>query len=34
VKNASIVLSMRFGHEPYFLEWKQEITFQIGMKLL
>jgi len=34
VKNANIVLSMRFGHEPYFLEWKQEITFQIGMKLL
>ena len=34
VKNANIILSMRFGHEPYYLEWKQEITFQIGMKLL
>lgn len=34
VKDANIVLSMHFAHEPYFLEWKQEITFQIGMKLL
>jgi len=34
VRNANIVLSMRFDHEPYFLEWKQEITFQIGMTLL
>ncbi len=34
VKDASIVLSMHFTHEPYYLKWKQDITFQIGMKLL
>lgn len=34
VKNANIVLSIHLEHEPYFLEWKQEIKFQIGMKLL
>ncbi len=34
VKGASVVLSMHFAHEPYYLEWKQEIKFQIGMKLL
>lgn len=34
VKGANIVLSMNCAHEPYFLEWKKNITFEIGMKLL
>jgi hypothetical protein len=34
VKNANIVLSVDFVHEPYFLEWKQEIKFEIVMVLL
>jgi hypothetical protein len=34
VEGAQVSLGARFGHEPYFLEWSQDITFQIGMKLL
>lgn len=34
IQNASIVLSVDFVHEPYFLEWKQEIKFEIVMALL
>jgi hypothetical protein len=34
VKGANIVLSMNCAHEPYFLEWKKDITFKIGMQLL
>lgn len=34
VKDASIVLSIHLAHVPYYLEWKQDVTFRIGMKLL
>ena len=34
VRNASIVLSVHLSHEPYFLEWKQDVKFEIGMQLL
>ncbi len=34
VEGADIVLSISCGHEPYYLEWKTDITFKIGMQLL
>jgi hypothetical protein len=34
VESASIVLSVDLVHEPHFLEWKQEIKFEITMALL
>jgi hypothetical protein len=34
VEGANITLGFQFGHEPYFLEWSQDIKFTIGMSLL
>lgn len=34
ISAATITLALHFVHEPYYLMWSQDITFQIGMKLL
>jgi hypothetical protein len=34
VEGANITLGFQFGHEPYFLEWSQDVKFTIGMRLL
>ncbi len=34
VEGANITLGFQFGHEPYFLEWSQDVKFTIGMSLL
>jgi hypothetical protein len=34
ISAANITLSMHFVHKPYYLKWSQDISFQIGMKLL
>ncbi len=34
VKTATVTLEMRFSHEPYYLEWSQEVRLSIGMELL
>ena len=34
IKTASVTLEMRFGHEPYYLEWSQEVRLNIGIELL
>jgi len=34
VEGANITLGFQFGHEPYFLEWSQDVKFTIGISLL
>lgn len=34
IRTARVTLEMRFAHEPYYLEWSQEVRLNIGMDLL
>jgi len=34
VKTARVTLEVRLSHEPYYLEWSQEVRLSIGMDLL
>ncbi len=34
IKTARVTLEVRLAHEPYYLEWSQEVRLSIGMDLL
>jgi len=34
ISAATVSLELHFVHKPYYLKWSQDVSFQIGMKLL